>query len=193
MPSPLEIAVNFLKDFGFFDVVLPFLLVFTIVFAVLEKTMILGKEKVGGEDKPKKNIDAMVAFSIALFVVAASNVVAVLQQSLPMVTLVLIVIISFMLLMGSFMGTGEFSFNNYKYTKYFLVLFLIIGISLIFLGAIESDNGDSWLRVIWDYVQENWFTGPAFSGIVFLGIIILVILYVLDAFPGGAEGQQGRS
>ena len=183
MPSPLEIAVNFLKDFGFFDVILPFLLVFTIVFAVLEKTMILGKEKVSGEDKPKKNIDAMVAFSIALFVVAASNIVAVLQQSLPMVTLVLIVIISFMLLMGSFMGAGEFSFNNYKYTKYFLVIFLIIGISLIFLGAIESDNGDSWLRVVWDYVQENWFTGPAFSGIVFLLIIVLVILYVLDAFP----------
>ena len=76
MPSPLEIAVNFLKDFGFFDVVLPFLLVFTIVFAVLEKTLILGKEE---NNKPKKNIDAMVAFSIALFVVAASNIVDVLQ------------------------------------------------------------------------------------------------------------------
>ncbi|MBS3171075.1 hypothetical protein J4449_00520 [Candidatus Woesearchaeota archaeon] len=180
MPSPLEIAVNFLKDFGFFDILLPFLLVFTIVFAILEKTMILGQEN----NKPKKNINAMVAFSIALFVVAASNIVAVLQQSLPMVTLVLIVIVSFMLLMGSFMGTGEFSFKDYKYTKYFLVFFLIVGISLIFLGAIESENGDSWLRVIWDYVQENWFTGPAFSGIIFLIIIVLVIIYVLDAFPG---------
>ena len=122
MPSPLEIAVNFLKDFGFFDILLPFLLVFTIVFAILEKTMILGQEN----NKPKKNINAMVAFSIALFVVAASNIVAVLQQSLPMVTLVLIVIVSFMLLMGSFMGTGEFSFKDYKYTKYFLVFFLIV-------------------------------------------------------------------
>ena len=121
MPSPLEIAVNFLKDFGFFDILLPFLLVFTIVFAILEKTMILGQEN----NKPKKNINAMVAFSIALFVVAASNIVAVLQQSLPMVTLVLIVIVSFMLLMGSFMGTGEFSFKDYKYTKYFLVFFLV--------------------------------------------------------------------
>jgi len=186
MPSPLEIAIIFLKDFGFFDVILPFLLVFTIVFAVLEKTMILGKEN----NKPKKNLDSMVAFAIALFVVAASNIVAVLQQSLPMVTLVLIVIISFMLLMGSFMGTGEFSFNNYKYTKYFLVFSLIIGVSLIFLGAIESDNGDSWLRIIWDYVQENWFTGPAFSGIVFLAIIVLVILYVLDAFPGSNSKSE---
>ncbi|MEK6936519.1 MAG: hypothetical protein AABW58_00440 [Nanoarchaeota archaeon] len=181
MPSPLEIAVNFLKDFGFFDVVLPFLLVFTIVFAVLEKTLILGKEE---NNKPKKNIDAMVAFSIALFVVAASNIVDVLQESLPMVTLVLIVIISFMLLVGSFMGAEEFSLKNWKYTQYFLVLLVIIGISLIFLGSIESDNGDSWLRVTWDYIQENWFTGPAFSGIVFLLIIVLVILYVLDAFPG---------
>lgn len=190
MPSPLEIAINFLKDFGFFDVILPFLLVFTIVFAVLEKTMILGKEKIGGEDRPKKNIDAMVSFAIALFVVAASNIVAVLQQSLPMVTLVLIVIISFMLLMGSFMGSGEFSFSTWKGTQYFLIISLIIGVSLIFLGAIESENGDSWLRVIWDYIQENWFTGPAFSGIVFLLIIVLVILYVLDAFPSISEGEK---
>lgn len=182
MPSPLEIAVNFLKDFGFFDVVLPFLLVFTIVFAILEKTMILGQEN----NKPKKNLDAMVAFSIALFVVAASNVVAVLQQSLPMVTLVLIIIISFMLLVGSFMGTGEFSFKNYKYTKYFLVLFLIIAISLIFLGSIKTENGDSWLSIIWEYIQENWFTGPVFSGVTFLIIIVLVIIYVLDAFPSGS-------
>lgn len=188
MASPLEIAINFLKDFGFFDVVLPFLLVFTIVFAILEKTMILGSEN----SKPKKNLNSMVAFSIGLFVVAASNVVAVIQQSLPMVTLVLIIIVSFMLLMGSFMGTGEFSFKNYKYTKYFLVLFLIIGISLIFLGAIRNDSGESWLRVMWNYVQDTWLTGPAFSGVVFLVIIVLVILYVLDAFPGAGSSEEDK-
>ena len=35
-------VLSFLERFGFYDIVLPFLLVFTIVFAVLEKTKILG-------------------------------------------------------------------------------------------------------------------------------------------------------
>ena len=36
------------------DVVLPFLLVFSITFALLEKSMILGVEKINGKDVPKK-------------------------------------------------------------------------------------------------------------------------------------------
>ncbi|MBM3199831.1 hypothetical protein FJZ53_02750, partial [Candidatus Woesearchaeota archaeon] len=70
-PSPLGGAIEFLKEFGFFDVVLPFLLVFTIVFAVLEKTKIFG----GGKES-KKNINAMIAFVFALFFVSATNLVA---------------------------------------------------------------------------------------------------------------------
>ncbi len=188
MSSPLEIAITFLRDFGFFDVVLPFLLVFTIVFAILEKTMILGHIN----NQPKKNLNSMVAFSIALFVVAASNVVAVLQESLPLITLVLVAILSFMLLMGSFMGTGEFSFKDYTYTKYFLVLFLLISISLIFMSSIKLSEDYSVLNYLLDYVQENWFTGPVFSGLVFLVIIVLVIIYVLDVFPG-SEAPQKKS
>ncbi len=35
-------AISFLNDIGLYDVVLPFLLVFTLVFAILEKTKLLG-------------------------------------------------------------------------------------------------------------------------------------------------------
>ena len=180
MASPLEIAINFLRDFGFFDVVLPFLLVFTIVFAILEKTMILGSQ----ENKPKKNLNSIVAFSIAFFVIAATNVVSVLQQSLPQITLVLIVIICLMLLVGSFMGSEEFSFKNNKYIKFLLTGFILLSVSLIFLGAIKTSSGNSVLNQLWNYLKETWFTGPVFSGLVFLAIILLVILYVLDAFSG---------
>ena len=180
MASPLEIAINFLRDFGFFDVVLPFLLVFTIVFAVLEKTMILGSQ----EDKPKKNLNSITAFSIAFFVIAATNIVGVLQQSLPQITLILIIIICLMLLVGSFMGSEEFSFKNNKYIKFFLSGFIILSVTAIFLGAIKTSSGNSVLTEIWNYIQDNWLTGPVFSGLVFLAIIVLVIIYVLGVFPG---------
>ena len=44
MASTLQNAIEFFKAFGLFDIVLPFLLVFTIIYAILEKTRILGHE-----------------------------------------------------------------------------------------------------------------------------------------------------
>ena len=44
MVTPLNNAIEFLREFGFFNVVLPFLLVFTVVFGILEKTRLFGTE-----------------------------------------------------------------------------------------------------------------------------------------------------
>ena len=177
MASPLAISLKFLEDFGFFDVILPFLLVFTLIFAILQKTKILGTV----EGKAKKNLDAMVAFSIALFVVVASNIVAVIREAMPLVSLVLVVLVSFMLLAGSFSGSEE-----YKVTgglKIFLTTLVFIGIVLIFMGVIRTKSGVSWLKYSWDYMLANWATGPLVSSLIFLGIILVVIYYIL----GGKE------
>ena len=190
MAAPLEIAVRFLDEFGFFSVVLPFIFVFAIVFAILEKTMILGKEKVKDEDKPRTSINAMVAFAVGLFVVAATNVVTIIRESLPMVVLVLVFIISFMLLVGSFIGTGEFSFAESSFWKYFLTILMFIAVIFIFLNAIKTEKGVSWLAYIWNYIVTNWTTGPVVSGLVFLAVIIAAIIFIVWPFKGGKpEGK----
>lgn len=186
MAAPLEIALKFLEDFGFFSVVLPFIFVFSVVFAILEKTMILGSES--DKKKPKTSINAMVAFSIALFVVAATNVVQVIRESLPMVVLVLVVIISFMLLAGSFMKSGEFSFEDNKSWKIFLTVLMFISIILIFLNAIKTESGISWLKYILDYVVENWATGPVVSGLIFLIVIVASIYFIV--WPIKSTGKK---
>ena len=63
-------SIEFLAKLGVYDVVLPFLLVFTIVFAILDKTKMLGVEK-GKDDREytKKNLNAMIAFVMGFFVV----------------------------------------------------------------------------------------------------------------------------
>ena len=66
-------AIVFLEKLGVYDVVLPFLLVFTIIFAILEKTRILGVEKVGGQDLTKKNLNSIVAFVVAFLVIASTT------------------------------------------------------------------------------------------------------------------------
>jgi len=52
--SVLGDALGFLTDFGLFDVILPFLLVFAVVFGILEKTRILVLKKLEILNIPEK-------------------------------------------------------------------------------------------------------------------------------------------
>ncbi len=184
MVSPLEVSIEFLKTFGFFDIVLPFILVFTLVFAILEKTRIFGEE----DKKPKKNLNALVAFAVGLFVIAATNVVDILRNALPLITLVLIVILSFMLLVGSFHGDKEFSFADNKAWRRFLTIVVFISVLLIFGNFIKTKSGKTWLEAFLDFVQRDLGSGPVVSSIIFLGIIIFVIWFV---GYGGGNGKRG--
>ena len=72
-------SLVFFDQVGLYDVVLPFLLVFTLVFGVLEKSKIFGTEKTAdGKNGPysRKNLNAMVAFCTAFFVVASAQLVS---------------------------------------------------------------------------------------------------------------------
>ncbi|MBS3057685.1 MAG: hypothetical protein J4415_03605, partial [Candidatus Diapherotrites archaeon] len=76
MASSFREALGFLDNIGVYDVVLPFILVFVIVFAILEKTRVFGVYTYpDGKEYPKKNLDSMVAFCIAFFVIASSQLV----------------------------------------------------------------------------------------------------------------------
>jgi hypothetical protein len=171
MVSPLQAAVDFLKSFGFFDIVLPFILVFTIVYAILDKTKILGKED-------KKNVNALVAFAFGLFVVAATNIVDIFKDALPIITLVLIVLLSFMILVGAFHMDKEFSFAENVAWRRILTIIMFVAVILIFMNFIEADSGNTWLEEFWDYVSGDFDSGAVVSSILFLAIIIFVVWFV---------------
>ena len=169
MVSPLQAAIDFLQSFGFFDVVLPFILVFALVFAILEKTKILGKED-------KKNVNALVAFVVGLFVVGTTNVVVILRDAIPLISLVLIVLLCFMLLVGAFHKDEEFEyFSKSRFWRGFLTVILLISVLLIFANFIKTDSGETWLEAFWDFVSEDFESGPVVSSIVFLAIIVFVV------------------
>jgi len=180
MATPLGNAISFLRDFGLFDIVLPFLLVFALVFAILEKTMILGSED---PDKhiPKKNLDSMVAFVVALLVVAANKVVTTINEALPNIILLLVVLISFLILIGAFVKTGELDFSEKHQGWYAVFVGLIfIGVILIFLGSLKLSSGESWLEYAWNYALNNW-GGSVFGSIVFFLILIGSIFIIVKS------------
>ncbi len=190
MATPLGNAIQFFKDFGLFDIVLPFLLVFTLVFAILEKTRILGTE--ADEKTAKKNLNSMVAFVIGLLVVVSNKVVGAINSALPNVILLLVIFIAFLLLVGTFWKSGEKDFitdhpNLYK----FFVFVTLISVILIFLGAIKAANGKSWLDYGWSYVSANW-GGAVVSSFIIFGVLILTMWFITRSKPSGT-GSGGHS
>lgn len=169
--------IGFFDKIGVYDIILPFLLVFTIIFAILEKTKILGIEKIDGKETTKKNLNSMVAFVIAFLVIASTQLVSVINKVMANIVLLLILAVCFLLLVGVFFGDKEFTLKDYPtWTKFFMVL-MFIGIVIIFLHALD------WLQYIFAlfvYWDAEWA-----SAIIFLIIILGFIWYVIKE-PGKA-------
>ncbi|MAG52748.1 MAG: hypothetical protein CMH62_02180 [Nanoarchaeota archaeon] len=172
MASTLANALDFFRDFGVFDVILPFLLIFTVVFAILQKTKLLG------EDKP--NLDAIVAFVIGLLVVAATKVVTIINEALPQVMVLVVVSLGFLLMLGIFAKPGGTFFDQMgdKF-RVGLMVIMSFAVVLIFLGVIENDNGQSWLSYGWNYLLDFW-TGAVVGSIILLLVVVAAIYFVVS-------------
>ncbi|MFH1073067.1 MAG: hypothetical protein V1743_06580 [Nanoarchaeota archaeon] len=171
-PSTLQGTLAFFNRLGVFDVVLPFILVFTIVFAILQKSKIYGLEKIWIGDKeieaPRKNLNSMTAFVIAFFVVASSRLVAIINQTLAHTVILLILILCFMMLAGAFhSGKEEFSLKG-NWNKFFMIVALF-GILLIFL------NATGVLGWLYGYILANWSSTVVSS----IGLIVIIIVFML--------------
>jgi len=93
--------VGVMDQVGAYDILLPFILVFTLVFAVLQKINLFGTGK--------KNINAIVSLVIALFFLNNTYLIYVLQKFLPNVSIILIIFLMLLLLIGVFAGPTEFT------------------------------------------------------------------------------------
>ena len=85
MASELTQFMNNLESLGFYDVALPFILIFTLIFAILQKIKIFGENS--------KNFNAIIALSMALLVVRQVSIVEIMNQFLPQVSLIALVFV----------------------------------------------------------------------------------------------------
>jgi len=96
MATIFDEPVMFLDKLGIFDVILPFVLVFCIVYAVLDKTKVLGTVK----GKPNKRLNNMVAFVMGFIFIAFSNYVGGLFTAIPIIIFVLLIGIFLAIVLG---------------------------------------------------------------------------------------------
>ncbi len=154
---------------------MPFILVFTIVFAILEKTRVLGVDDIDGHKHPKKNLNSMASFVIAFLVVASTNLVAVINQTAAQVVIMLFAIVMFLLLVGSFFkeGVPASLWGGWRST---FMIFALIAIALIFLNAL------GWLDGIWRFISQGGSGTEAIGALVLFIIVIAFMAFTVKDY-----------
>lgn len=157
------------SDF-FVNLVLPFLLVFTLVFAILQKTKILGDGK--------KQIDAIVALVVGLLVVAFGYAVNIIVFLMPVLAVSLVVILLFLLIWGFTHGSEKFEIHKNVKMAGGVIAALVVAIALIYVTGFYN-TFLSWFN------SDSSYVGTA----VFV-ILMVVGVGVVIGFGGGKSGGK---
>ena len=164
----MAISFDFLlQNDALFEIVLPLVLIFAIVFAVLQGTKILGG---------RKNIDAIIGIVLGLLLVRNTVVVETINKFLPNVSLAIIVILMILLVLGVFLG------KEYEWASGFKGLAAIA--SLIIVVWIFSES--YWNRFGIPNIFGN-LSSDTKGILVFIAILIIVVFLVTRK-----EGEQKK-
>ena len=151
-----------LQDWAELDIffyALPFLLIFALIFAILQKL------KITGEDN--KGIDAVIAVAIALLALQYDSVPLFFQIIFPKLGIALSVILAALILTGLFV-------NPQKQLGFIWIFFGIGGVAFLILLITSFQDYFWWTGTFW---QEN------LSAII-AGIIIVVFIAVVIGSTG---------
>jgi len=129
--SPLSNVMTLLDQFGFFRVVLPFLLIFSLFYAILMKTKVLGEPK----DPWMKSVPAIISMAAAFFVISSTPVVNVLLALMPQASFMLVIAL-FLMMIITFVGGGD-TLTGLTKNKWVIGSIGIILI-VVFLGIVGS-------------------------------------------------------
>jgi hypothetical protein len=163
-----------LESFGLSDVLLPFILIFAVVFAILGTINIFGKNS--------KNINIIVALSMGLLVVvphvtgtypAGADVVEIMNHSIPNVSAVIIAIVMMMILIGVF-GV-KFNLEKQKLGGVVAVIALII---VLFIFGSSA----GWFTYGW----PSWLSFLNDSDTLMM-IVVLLVFGLIVAFITSEE------
>ncbi len=148
----------------FLEVVWPFILVFTVIFAILQKTEILGKSK--------RQIDALVAAVIGLITVSFGYATGVIVSIVPFLAVASIVILIFMVLYGMTFGADSEKFKLHNRVRNTIGALAAIGVVAVTLYA---TGGWSWI--------SDWFYSGDRNGLIanvfIIGLVIVAFVVVL--------------
>ena len=158
------------------EMILPFLLIFSVTFAILQKTKILGDGK--------KQIDAIVALVIGLIVITFGYATNLINSLIPFLAVSIVVILIFMILYGmTFQGRDELKIHQgIQITVGILAALGLLIVLLVSTGA-------------WDYLYDRFFLGGDSSSLVtnVIFIVVIVAVVLVATLTNSGSGSSGSS
>ena len=140
---------------GFFSYILPFLLIFAIVFGILMRTKIF---------EQNKGLNAVIAICIGLLALQFDFVPYFFAEIFPRLGIGLSVILTMLILIGMFLPA-----ENNKYANWLLLITAVI----VFIVVLAKSFGQFW----WGGSILNWFTYH--PNVIVVAIVIIAIVAVV--------------
>ncbi len=141
----------------------PFLLVFFILFAVLEKTKLFGEDK--------KQLNALISFVIGLIFVSAFNPKLIVADLILFLTIAIVIVFIILLLWGFVNGgKAEISSGVKKVAAVVIVIAVIIAV----LVASNVDLGG-----IFDFLFKSGWSSDFWTNAIFVVVIAVALALVL--------------
>ena len=147
-------------EYDIFFYVLPFLLIFALVFAILQKLNITGKEK-------ERGINAVIALTVALLSLQFDKVPLFFQEIFPRLGMGLAVILVALILMGLFVNPQEHQWAVYT--------FFGIGAITAVIILLNAFN---------DYA---WWTGSFWADNIELIVAGIIVVVLVGAVIGSGD------
>ena len=158
---------TFFENPIFINFILPFLLVGTLLYAVLEKTKILGEDK--------KQINAIVSFIIAFIFVGSLSLTGILNKLTLFLTISVVVIFIALVLWGFVSKEGDkFPFMESKGFKMavFIVIIVAVTIAVLVITGFE-------FRTVTDGLFRQEWSGAFWTNALYVVVIAAVIALIL--------------
>lgn len=177
---------NILQSDMMTDFLYPLVLMFVLVFAILEKIQIFSS----GEGDDKKQLHAIIALVISLIFVGAVFPKLIVANLVQFLTVGLAIIFVALMLWGFVSGEGKFPD---KLTK---VLGWIIGFAVFFAVLWATGAGGPIVNGLQKFFAllfgSNWSSG-FWINLIFIAIIGVVVAVVLKGGNGGNGNNSGSS
>ena len=167
----MAVTAGILSSEFFTNVILPFLLIFVVVFAILEKTKILGI---------KRDINAIVALVFGLATVglpSAFGAVDLIIKLIPIIAAIVVILLAFMITYGFIGGTKEGGLGD-PWQRFFAI---VIGLAMI--AAIL------WATGVLGVITSQVWASQAIQTTILIGAVIAVIAIVTSG-PAPPKEQK---
>ncbi len=141
---------------------LVFVLVFTLLFALLQKSKILGDGK--------KQTDALISLAMALLVISVGYAMDIITTLIPFLAVGLVIALVFLLLWGSFYQGSLETSKGVKIAAGIIALIAVVVTVLYITGG-------------WDYLRDWIVLGNsgAFGNMVLVVIVVIAIIAVMSS------------